>query len=118
MLLIRIALPVFLAYIFSALSTGMFIVFLATEYDPSKFFELGIFSAVGLLDAIGLVYLFFMNKRILGAYKVSEDGMSLDVEKGEKQKLLGVARKANFGHVDVKVEEVSICTRHRVMDLY
>lgn len=73
---------------------------------------------MGFLDAIGLVYLFFMRKRILGVYKISEDGLSLDVEKGEKQRLLGAARKEKFGYVDVKSMEVPICTGDRVMDLY
>jgi len=102
MLLLRIALPVFLAYLFTALSLGMFIIFLATEYDNTKLLELLLFSCMGLLDILGLIYLFVMRKRILGVYRISDDGLSFDMEKGEKQRLISVGREKS----------------DRVMDLY
>lgn len=72
---------------------------------------------MGVLDLIGLFYLFVMRKQVLGVYKISEDGVSLDVEKGEKQRLVGM-QKEKFGfHVEINVEEPAR-SRDRVMDLY
>lgn len=118
MLLIRIALPVFLAYLFTALSTGAFLIFIATEYDSSKFLELIIFSVMGVLDLFGVLYLLIKRKKILGIYMLSEDELSLDVEKGYKQKSMGLMKKEKFGfHVEINVEEPRPSS-DRVMDLY
>lgn len=80
----------------------MFIIFIATEYDSTKSLELFLFSCMGLLDVIGLIYLFVMRKRILDLYRISEDGQSFGLEKGERQRLIPWGREQ----------------RDRVLDLY
>lgn len=73
---------------------------------------------MGILDIIGLVYLKVRWKRILRVYKISGDGMVLDAEKGEMQRLLGERRGKLGVRVEAEVDEMLGWGRDRVVDLY